>query len=263
MPLLRKPACPNEMLDAYYRYLEDFKLYDSIGGGIGQPYSRPCGIPQGCPFSMMVTALILRPWIKLMRNRRTRPRVLADDMLIAAHGEEHLHAFKAALDETHYYPSRMCARLAPDKSVNFSSCQEGRDWLGDHTWKHTGKKIKVNMSARDLGAQLCLKQTWCNPTGRDRLRKATCTTRKAKKLRTHYNGKIKLIRANILPMALYACEAAELPDKELAQLRTAIVDTITNGSPHRTNDLAFVIADRGTWTPKSTPSLNEWSPYEE
>eukprot|EP00973_Karenia_brevis_P016016 2189874-Karenia_brevis.AAC.1 len=67
-----------------------------------------CGIPQGCPFSMMIIALLLRPWhllttLGLRRPRPTRdnhpsttdshvvPRSLADDLLILASGPYVLH----------------------------------------------------------------------------------------------------------------------------------------------------------------------------
>lgn len=192
---------------------------------------------------MMLTALILRPWVTLMRARDTRPRVLADDMLVAAHGEDHLHSFKAAINETHVHLKAMGAKLAPDKSTNFSSHQEARDWLGNHAWKHTGGKIPVKMHAKNLGAHICLTNTWCNPTGRDRLRKATTSVKKAQHIRVHYVHKIQLIRANMLPMGFYGCEASELPDQELSQLRSASIDTISNGSPHRSNDLVFATAE--------------------
>ena len=60
---------------------------------------------------MMVTALLLRPWILLMRKQNVRARVFTDDMLIAAHGPECISLFRAALDTTHVYLKLMGAKI--------------------------------------------------------------------------------------------------------------------------------------------------------
>ncbi|MFM7983041.1 MAG: hypothetical protein ACKPKO_27330, partial [Candidatus Fonsibacter sp.] len=52
------------------------------------PYSKKCCIPQGCPFSMMVIVLLMRPWIFPSRSSLTVPRALADDLLIVAVEDE-------------------------------------------------------------------------------------------------------------------------------------------------------------------------------
>ena len=41
-------------------------LYNTIAGGVGEPYHKPTSVPQGDPLSMMVTALLIRPWIMEM-----------------------------------------------------------------------------------------------------------------------------------------------------------------------------------------------------
>ena len=51
---------------AYRDYLEPLKPHNCLAGGVGTPHYRRCGIPQGCPFSMMFVALIMRLWIVIM-----------------------------------------------------------------------------------------------------------------------------------------------------------------------------------------------------
>ena len=128
---------------------------NSLAGGLGAPYFKRASIPQGCPLSMMITALLLRPWILLIRERGVKPRVLADDTFIAAKGEAHLHAFKTALNITHEYPKDMVAHVAPDMSTNFSNHKDAREWLAQHTWKEVGECIPVKTNQRDLGAHIC------------------------------------------------------------------------------------------------------------
>ena len=46
-------------------------------------------IPQGCPFSMAMIALLLRPWMQMMKEMGVTPRTLADDLMVWAEGEGH------------------------------------------------------------------------------------------------------------------------------------------------------------------------------
>ena len=80
---------------------------------MGKAYHKPTSIPQGDPYSMMVVALILRPWIMQMREAAVVPRILADDLQIIATGPNHLENFEHAFDKTHEHLHDMGARLAP------------------------------------------------------------------------------------------------------------------------------------------------------
>ena len=74
---------PEQIARAYSAYLENLRVYNNLAGGLGTPYMRKCGIPQGCPFSMAMVALIMRPWILIMRTfGGIKCFVLADDVLI-------------------------------------------------------------------------------------------------------------------------------------------------------------------------------------
>ena len=85
---------PTGVLTAYKAYLEALLLYNVLAGGIGAPHKRRCGIPQGCPLSMAMVALIMRPWIAIMRSIcDIRCFILADDVLILAHGQHMLGQF--------------------------------------------------------------------------------------------------------------------------------------------------------------------------
>ena len=80
---------PPMVLRAYKAYIENFLIYICLAGGIGRPHKRKCGIPQGCPFSMMMVALIMRPWIFLMRVvGGIQCFILVDDVLILANGQK-------------------------------------------------------------------------------------------------------------------------------------------------------------------------------
>ena len=57
---------PSEVLDVYERYLETLPVYNAFAGGRAYPYASRCGIHRGCPLSMMIVALIMKPWVQLM-----------------------------------------------------------------------------------------------------------------------------------------------------------------------------------------------------
>ena len=54
---------PRGVLDSYKRYQESLQVRNSVAGGLGRSYQKKTSIPQGDPFSMMLVALIMRPWI--------------------------------------------------------------------------------------------------------------------------------------------------------------------------------------------------------
>ena len=68
---------------------EGLTTMNAVAGGLGEPYKRFMGIPQGCPMSMMVIMLLLRAWIVEMGATDVKPRDLADDLLMVASGEQH------------------------------------------------------------------------------------------------------------------------------------------------------------------------------
>ena len=78
---------PSKVLSTYRRYQEALKTMNAVAGGLGQPYTRFMGIPQGCPMSMMIIMLLLRAWIIEMRDTSVKPRGLADDLLMVASGD--------------------------------------------------------------------------------------------------------------------------------------------------------------------------------
>ena len=87
------------MVNAYRAFLEEVQVHNSVAGGLGRGYKKPCSIPQGCPLSMAITALLMRPWILKMQELGATGRVLADDMLVVAEGPGHAMVFEQAFDE--------------------------------------------------------------------------------------------------------------------------------------------------------------------
>jgi hypothetical protein len=54
---------PKHILRAYTSMVVQLEAHNSIDGCVGNANTRSCGIPQGCPLSMMFVALHMRPWL--------------------------------------------------------------------------------------------------------------------------------------------------------------------------------------------------------
>ena len=141
--MLSLAGMPKPVLHVYSKFLEELVAYNTIGGGVGHGQRRRCGIPQGCPLSMMVVALIMRAWVQMAKAQGATPRVLADDVLIVAKGEDMLKVFARTLNATYEYLQAMGAKIAPNKSYNFASTKSARMWLRYTWWKHIDEHISI------------------------------------------------------------------------------------------------------------------------
>ena len=80
---------PARILHPYFDYINNFKVKFQVGKTIGEEHQDGCSIPQGCPFSMTMVALLMMPWLNLMKDIGVQPRVLADDLMFTAAGTGH------------------------------------------------------------------------------------------------------------------------------------------------------------------------------
>ena len=228
--LLRLAGMPEQIVSAYERFLEELAIHNTVAGGIGQGYHKPCSIPQGCPFSMMGTAVMMRPWLKVMETLGAEGRILADDIFLMATGETHLDTFVRAYEATHEYVQDLGGKLVAKKSMTFSSCKHARKWLDQTQWRRIGTRIPVKGSFRDLGTHLCTNRRKDGTTYANRLHRATKTVRKVKYLPVGTSKKCHIIRTKILPMGLYGCESSHVNEVAMRHFRSAIAQTITHGT---------------------------------
>ena len=92
--LLKIGGFPSRILHAYSSFHEGCVFYNSLAGSLGMPHRHPNGIPQGCPLSMTIVAFWLRPLVLLIKHHAGTPRLLADDVMISAQGEQHENTFR-------------------------------------------------------------------------------------------------------------------------------------------------------------------------
>ena len=165
---------------------------------------------------MMLTALLMRPWMEQMRAVAVVPRILADDLQIFTSGPRHLENLRYAFDLTHEHMEDMGAKIAPTKSVTFASNITSRNWLRNHRWRRLGKKVPLQTDMRDLGGHLntAANRTY-GTTLTERMRKTAESVRALQKRKAPYKVKAELIRSKQLPKALYGCETAPVNESAL------------------------------------------------
>ena len=154
--LLEAGGFPRGILAAYSSFHEQAQYYDTIGWGLDAPHRKPCSIPQGCPFSMMLTRFTFHPWVSQMKSMSVIPSALADDLTVVAIGPDHEKRFKQGYGATMHYLHAIGAKPAPAKCFTFSTSHETRFRLGRHYWQELYSKAKVALEARDLGGHLSI-----------------------------------------------------------------------------------------------------------
>ena len=73
VPCLAQLLCglagmPAGILSAYSRLMAKIKVVNCLALGAGEPYEKACSIPQGCPWSMTILALMTLPWLRMVEQ---------------------------------------------------------------------------------------------------------------------------------------------------------------------------------------------------
>ena len=173
------------------------------------------------------------------------PRILADDMEIHAQGEHHARRFYYGYQMTLDYLVDMGAKVAKAKCFLFSTSTTSRIWLSQVKWEGIDDTLAVVLDARDLGAHLNTAALAKAPTLTKRLKQASATVLKIRRLPHTYAQKAHFIRTKALPQGLYGCEASHINQQAMESLTVCIVDTIAPHSSLRAQALVFDTASAG------------------
>ena len=116
--------------------LSDVRLRFKLAAGLGQPWTRDGGIPQGCPLSMMFIMALYLPWCGyLAAHEGVQPQLYADNLKCVS--RDPVFLLSAARFTTGYV--RLDGQEpAPSKCVLLST-----EWIGGQsnlmsgTWERT------------------------------------------------------------------------------------------------------------------------------
>ena len=122
--------------------------------GLGRPRRRRVSIPQGCPWSNTLLALLMRPLLRMLRRIQVVPRLLADDLEVLAVGRAHASRLAEAQKAIGLHLRAMGSKVAtgPGKSVAYASSKAGRRRLRRAAKNQREDARGVVTRWRDLGA---------------------------------------------------------------------------------------------------------------
>ena len=98
--VLLHAGCPPRVVLPYMDCLDNLLVYNTFAGNVGEPQKHPRGLPQGCPYSMIVVALLMHTWVIVCREPSVTPHVLADKILVTAGGHDHINRIVDATNFT-------------------------------------------------------------------------------------------------------------------------------------------------------------------
>ena len=103
---------------------------------------------------MVVVALVMELWIKLVISMVVGTMVLAGDVMVVASGLNVIHNCAKALNAAHIYLLTMGAKIAPSANYNFATSNAARSWLAETWWRQIDGLIQVVKDSRYLGAHM-------------------------------------------------------------------------------------------------------------
>eukprot|EP00969_Alexandrium_andersonii_P274950 12151775-Alexandrium_andersonii.AAC.1 len=146
---------PSRLYVAYRDYHEAIVIHHRIHGVYGMAHTRARSIPQGCPWSMMFCALLLRPVVQIAQREMAIPRILADDLMVMAHGEGAQHVIDGVVGNVEHFFEALAMKVQRRKCVRLSTCKQARKHFRMRARKVAGvEHMAMANAVRDLGAQL-------------------------------------------------------------------------------------------------------------
>ena len=142
-------------------YHAHVRLRFKLASGLGEPWTRDGGIPQGCPLSMMFIVALYLPWCGyLAAHGGVRPQFYADNLKCVS-GDPDLLLNAARF--TTSYVRLVGQEPAPSKCVLLSTSREVRRDVKEWVLSQEGDKWSVMFDVRDLGGHLDTTfRGWCS-----------------------------------------------------------------------------------------------------
>ena len=79
--VLSSLGLPGWFRHAYFEFHSLGRLRFKLAAGLGQPWTRDGGIPQGCPLSMMFIVALYLPWCRYLATQEgVQPQLYADNL---------------------------------------------------------------------------------------------------------------------------------------------------------------------------------------
>ena len=150
--VLSSLGLPGWFRHAYFEYHAHVRLRFKLSAGLGEPWIRDGGIPQGCPLSMMFIVALYLPWCRYLSAQvGVEPQLYADNLKCTSRDPALLlHAARF----TTGYVRLVGQEPAPGKCALLSTCKDVRSNMKDWVLSQEGDRWSVKFDVRDLGGHL-------------------------------------------------------------------------------------------------------------
>ena len=218
--VLSSLGLPDWFRHAYFEYHAHVRLRFKLSSGLGGPWTRDGGIPQGCPLSMMFIVALYLPWCRyLAAQEGVQPQLYADSLKCVSRDPGLL--LNAARFTTSYV-RLVVQELVPSKCVLLSTSREVRKDMKDWVLSQEGDQWSVKFDVRDLGGHLDTTFRGWSSTLAVRVRLVVSRLVLTFALPLDFHGRMRVVRSMYLPAALHGIEASLLASETLRKLRSAI-----------------------------------------
>ena len=205
----------------YFEYHAHVRLRFKLAAGLGEPWTRDGGIPQGCPLSMMFIVALYLPWCKYLGELPdVTPQLYADNLKCVSSSPEQL---LRAARFTSGYVRLVGQEPAPSKCVLLSTSAAVRRDMKAWVISGEGERWSVKLDIRDLGGHLDSTYRAWGRTLAARVLAVLRVVWVVSALPLDYRGKLRILRTMYIPAALHGIEASLLSQSNVLKLRAAFV----------------------------------------
>ena len=228
---------PDWFRKVYFSLHGQDRLRFKLAAGLGEPWCRDGGIPQGCPLSMVFIVALYVPWCRhLDALPDVKPQLHADNLKCSVERPRTL--FESARFTAQYVRS-VGQDVFPVKCVLFSTSKSVRKAMKLWDISGDGGFGKVQLDVRDLGGHLDFTFRARAGTLSNRVCEATFGVASVGALLLGFQVKLGLARGKYLPAGLHAAEAFYVSSSSISAFRAAIVRAVWSTKMPLANSLAI------------------------
>ena len=208
---LGRLGLPDWFRKVYFSFHSQVRLRFKLAAGLGEPWCRDGGIPQGCPLSMVFIVALFVPWCRHLESLPdVKPQFYADSLKCSAER-----------------PVRSVGQdVSPGKCVLLSTSKSVRKAMKLWDISGEGGFWKVQLDVRDLGCHLDFTYRARAGSLSRRVGKATVGVAAVGALPLGFRVKLGLVRGKYLPAGLHAAEASCVSSSSISAFRAAIVRSV-------------------------------------
>ena len=149
---LGRLGLPGWFRRAYFSFHSQVRLRFKLASGLGEPWCRDGGIPQGCPLSMVFIVALYVSWCRHLESMPyVEPQLYADNLKCSA---ERPRALFDSARFTAQYVRSVGKDVSPGKCVLLSTSKSVRKAMKLWDISGDGSFWKVQLDVRDLGGHL-------------------------------------------------------------------------------------------------------------